>query len=371
MFNSLLTKDHVTSALMQDGNCHNEVPLVGLEMLLFGHDTDFVQALTTVLLMAGSPAQLKTVYEHNVTSLKPWAIAPGRVNCIEDQQRHLGDSRYLVMIFWPQWNNEAHREGEHRYQRAYMDFFSMQHGHFKGSYKALLDARLICGPQPLMYGFLGGFGRAMITLSDSMEVRNPILVVQSLVLASVDYSNAICAILSDSRFDQPHEAPLNPELIIGRIAYDGRFSLNISGPGFQHAAAVLSNPAARSAILGYVHHLDTTNVQELLEQLSRVSVLMLCAAHKKDLPAFDMYLSRPISLVQSLRVLLQECHQLKTSFIRGTWLLFILVYIAQLRPYLDKSLVWSFPLPEERSTWDHFYVEPLLLLRLERDDCRG
>lgn len=235
-----------------------------------------------------------------------------------------------------------------------MDYYSMQHGHFKGNYKALLDAELTGGPQPLVYGLFGGFGQAMITLGDSMEARNPILVVQSLVQASVHYSNPVYAILSDSRLDQPHEEPLNPESILGKIASDGRFSINLPGPGFHHVAAVLSSPATTSAILGYVHQLDITSVQEVLQQISHLSVLMLCAAHKKDLPAFDMYLSRPISLVQSLRVLLQECRneRLKTSLIRRTWLLIVLVYVTQMRPYLDKSLVSSFPLPEEQPTWD-------------------
>ncbi|ROV90794.1 hypothetical protein VMCG_09387 [Cytospora schulzeri] len=320
VFNSLLTKNHVISALMQDEDRQNEVPL----------------SLTTVLLMAGSPAQLKAVYEHKVTSLKPWAISPGRITAMEDQQRHLGDPRY---------------------QRAYMDYFSMRHGHFKGNFKALLGTELTCGPSPLMYGLFGGFGQAMITLGDSMEARNPILIVQSLVWASIDYSNDIYAILSDPRFDQPHTAPLSPETILRNIAYDGRFSIKLPGPGFHHAPAVLSNSPARSAILGYIHQLDMTNVEKLLQQMSQTSVFMLCAAHKMDLPAFDMYLSRPISLVQGLRVLLREClnEELKKTLIRGTWLLIVLVYITQLRPYLDKSLVFSFPLPEGRPLWDHLF----------------
>lgn len=255
---------------------------------------------------------------------------------------------------WFRWNSKTYRQN--RYQRAYMDYFSMQHGHFKGNYKALLDAELTCGYEPLIHGLFGGFGQALITLGDSMEARNPILVVQSLVLASVDYSNTISAILSDSIFDEPHEAPLSPDLILGKIAYDGRFSIQMSGPGFHHAPAVLSNSTARSAILGYVHQLDMTNVEKLLQQMSHVSVFMF-GAHKKDLHAFDKYLSRPISLVQSLRVLLRECQNehLKTSLIRGTWLLIVLVYITQLRPYLDKSLVSSFTIPEERPMWGYLF----------------
>lgn len=256
-----------------------------------------------------------------------------------------------------------------------MDYFSTQHAQLKGNYKALVDSQLADDAKPLMYGLFGGFGKAMITLSDAMEARNSILVVQTLVMASVNFSSEIHDILIDPRLDQPNEATANPDVILGRIAYDGRFSIKYAGPGWHNVSAVLSNASAKAALMDYLHQLDTRDPQ-LLSKLSRVSVLMLCAAHKKNLPAFDLYLSRPLSLVRSLHVLLNECHRQQLDWlVRGTWLLMILVYVTQLRPNLDESLISSFsgqeswgdlmePLKADTETLEAKYFDPYFLRAL-------
>lgn len=142
-------------------------------------------------------------------------------------------------------------------------------------------------------------------------------------------------------------------MILHRIAHDGRFSLKLPGPGFRHAPAVLSSAAAREAVIDYLHQLDMRNVPELLDDMSRLSVLMLCGAHKMGSPAFDLHLSWTPSLVYSLRVLLHECREQHHSLlIRGTWLLLILSYITQLRPRLDESLVLPCPAAEHQFSWD-------------------
>lgn len=237
-----------------------------------------------------------------------------------------------------------------------MDYFSTQHAQLKGNYKSLVDSQLSGQSMPLIYGLFGGFGQAMITLSDALEVQNSILVVQSLVLSSVDFSAAIYKVLADPRFDHPSEAPAAPDSILGQIAYDGRFSLNHSGPGFHHASAVLSNLAAKEAIVEYLHRLDMSDIYHLLESMSRLSVLMLCAAHRQASPAFDFYLSRLPTLVYSLRVLVRECVIPQLDWlIRGTWFLMILAYITQLRPHLDESLVYTFPVSDLETSWDALF----------------
>lgn len=240
-----------------------------------------------------------------------------------------------------------------------MDYFSTQHAQLKGNYKALVDSQFVGESVHTMYGFFSGFGQAMITLSDAMEAQNSILVVQSLVLSSVDFSNAVYEVLTDPRFDQPNGTPAAPDVILSQIAYDGRFSLNRSGPGFHHASAVLSNAAAKEAMVDYLHQLDMNDLSSLLQNMSRLSVLMLCAAHKKGSPAFDFHLGRLSTLVYSLRVLVREGATQRVDWlIRGTWFLMILAYVTQLRPHLDESLVYLFPLSDHQNSWDALF-QPL------------
>lgn len=237
-----------------------------------------------------------------------------------------------------------------------MDYFSTQHTQLKGNYKSLVGSQMSDQSMPLIYGLFGGLGQAMVTLSDALEAQNSILVVQSLVLSSVDFSAAIYQVLADPRFDHPTEDPAAPGTILGQIAYDGRFSLNRSGPGFHHASAVLSNHAAKEAIVGYLHRLDMSDIDHLLENISRLSVLMLCASHRQASPAFDFYLGRLPTLVYSLRVLVREGVIPQLDWlIRGTWFLMILAYITQLRPRLNESLVYTLPVSDMEASWDALF----------------
>jgi len=104
-----------------------------------------------------------------------------------------------------------------------------------------------------------------------------------------------------------------------------------------------------------VHRLDVGD--GLLEQLSTLAVVLLCATHKRGQPCFDIYLSELPCLVHSLRVVLtrlnDETHRL--SLIRGVWLLIILCYVTQLRPVLDPSLISE---PDgENQTWEAVFSE--------------
>lgn len=78
-----------------------------------------------------------------------------------------------------------------------MDYFSTQHAQLHGNYRNLVDFQLVGEPKALMYGLFGGFGQWSITLSDATEAQNSILVFQSLVLSSVDFSAAIYEVLAD------------------------------------------------------------------------------------------------------------------------------------------------------------------------------
>lgn len=247
-----------------------------------------------------------------------------------------------------------------RYQRAYMDYFSMRHGQMKGNARALALDQLLAEPKPLVYGLFGDFGQAFLVLSDGIEMQNPLLIVESLVLAAADWSNTVYDLLTHPQLIQPPEVCLSPEVILRRIAYDGRFSgLMRSGPGFHSVSLVFSNSAARMALIDYVHLLDIEKAPDVIDQLAQLAVQLLCAAHKKERPAFDFYLSFPLSFVQGLRILLQSSDNALygSVLIRGVWLLILLVYITQLRPCLDDSLISGSLISDGQATWDTVFSD--------------
>lgn len=125
------------------------------------------------------------------------------------------------------------------------------------------------------------------------------------------------------------------------------------GPGFGGVSQILANQNARAAVIDYVHLLDVRDQAKLLTQLSRLSVLLLCATHRKGKPAFDFYLSFVPTFVNCLRVLLCSFQDSgnNIALVRGVWTLVVLAYITQLWPVVDHSLLSSETSWKEL-TWD-------------------
>ncbi|KAJ9148617.1 Oxidoreductase AflY [Pleurostoma richardsiae] len=316
-FSSLVTRNHVEHALIQQDEAHNIIPM----------------ALATAVHLGATPVQIQSMYDNEERPLRPWSMSPGRITDAEGRQEHLGDARF---------------------QRAYMDYFSMLNGHLRGNSRALALSQLLSEPKPLIYGLFSGYGQPMIVLSDGFQLQNPILILEGLVFAAVDFRQDLYDILCHPQVTTGSESLLRPDILLGRIAYDGRFSgLMRSGPGLNQVSLVLSNSPARAAIIDYVSQLDTRDIPALVSQLSYLAVQLLCATHKRNKPAFDYYLSFPLSAVQALRVMLSvsDDEHYGMILVRGTWLLIVLSYITQLRPCIDDSLILNFAVREEDCNW--------------------
>lgn len=242
-----------------------------------------------------------------------------------------------------------------------MTYFSMENGRFSGDSKALAVYHLFMGTKPLVYGLISGVGRPLALLSDGIELRAAVLVVESLTLSAVDWMEPMCDLLTHSQLGGPIDNLLSPEEILGRTAYDGRFSgVMKAGPGFHRVAHIFSNAAAKTAIVEYIQLLDCRDLTRLLQQLSALSVVLLCATHKPGQPAFDFYLGHLPTCINSTRIifdrLLEESgHRLLLA--RGVWLLVVLTYITQLRPVIDTSLMATVGVSDGNGGWDAILQE--------------
>ncbi|GAB1317604.1 Oxidoreductase AflY [Madurella fahalii] len=326
-FDSLLAKTHVQHALVQPGGQHNDIPA----------------AIATLLLLDGTPSHLQTVYESEEGHLTPWTPSPRCITDQEDSSQYLGDVRAS------------------RFQRAFMTYFSMENGRFAGDSKALAVSHLFLSTKPLVYGLFSGVGRPLALLSDGIELRAAVLVVESLTLSAVDWMEPMRDLLTHSQLESPASELLSPDEVLGRVAYDGRFSgVMKAGPGFHGVTRIFSNPAARAAIVEYMQLLDCRDLTLLLQQLSALSATLLCATHKPGRPAFDFYLGRLPTCVNSTRLLLEtllEESSHRTLLVRGVWLLVMLTYITQLRPVIDPSLMATTGASNEGRGWSTIYQE--------------
>ena len=243
-----------------------------------------------------------------------------------------------------------------------MTFFSMENGSFGGNSKALAVNEVFKGPKPLLYGLFSGSNLPLTLLSDGIELRSSVLVVQSLTLSAVEWSEHVCEILAHPQLSRPASELLFPEDIIRRAAYDGRLSgLMKSGPGHQGVSNIFSNANANAAILEYIQQLDVRILPKLLPKLSNLAVLLLCATHKPNNPGFDLFLGHTVTAVNSTRVLLDNIEESRhrIMLVRGVWLQIILLYITQLRPVMDPTLVTSMDLPNGKP-WNMIHADFLL-----------
>lgn len=243
-----------------------------------------------------------------------------------------------------------------------MTFFSMENGSFGGNSKALAVSEMFNGPKPLLYGLFSGSNLPLTLLSDGIELRSSVLVVQSLTLSAVEWSEPAYEILAHPQLSRPASELLSPEDIIRRVAYDGRLSgLMKSGPGYQGVSNIFSNANAKAAILEYIQQLDVRILPKLVPKLSNLAVLLLCATHKPNNPEFDLFLSHIVTAINSTRVLLDNLEESghRIMLVRGVWLQIILFYITQLRPVMDPTLIISIDLPDGKP-WDKIYADFLL-----------
>jgi hypothetical protein len=242
-----------------------------------------------------------------------------------------------------------------------MTYFSLDNGRFAGDSKALAVFHLFTGAKPLVYGLLSGVGRPLTLLSDGIELRAAVLIVESLTLSAVDWLEPIYDLLTDPRLESPPRELLSPADIIDRVAYDGRFSgVMKAGPGFHGVARVLSNPSARAAVVEYVQQLECGDMALLLQKLSDLAVVLLCATHKPEKPAFDYYLAHISICVNNTRIIFENLLEERSHrivLIRGIWLLIILTYITQLRPIIDTSLLTAIEEPGGDMSWDSIHQE--------------
>lgn len=247
-----------------------------------------------------------------------------------------------------------------------MDFYSQELLQQSGRANSMAMYHLMLEPEPLIYGLFGNSGQPLVTLSDALELQSPIMVVQSLTLASVQYDK----VLRDLLMEVQAAGPLSPTRhyqspfsILQAIGHDGRFSNAVHQPGYKAGVRhVLTNKNTREALIHYLRLLDVSNPTAALQTLSQLSLTLLTATHKPGKPAFDYYLANLPTLVNSARILLAEIpsEEHSTLLLRGLWMMFVLTYITQMRPIVDPSVQLTgdfLPEQETYANWDAIFAE--------------
>lgn len=244
-----------------------------------------------------------------------------------------------------------------------MDHFSLQHIRKGARHTVEWAAHSLIATKAgrqLLYGLFGRFGRSLLFLSDGLEVPSALMIVQALALAAVDWHEKVQDFLVACACPQHGQVSdrftLSPISILQRVGEDGRFS-GLRGPGVESTIGILGDHARKTAVMQHVSQLDVSDISTTLRDLSRLSILVACATHKRGQPAFDHCLALFPAFVVSLRVLLKGFEETGAHFketdrimlVRGVWMLMIVAYIRQLRPKIDELVV---PMFDDPPSWE-------------------
>lgn len=83
-------------------------------------------------------------------------------------------------------------------------------------------------------------------------------------------------------------------------------------------------------------------LENILEALTKTTVLMLVTTHKVDHPQFDVVLCSALNSLYAVRILLPVLPaKYHTRLIKGHWLFTLFVYLTQMRPSIKTELLTS------------------------------
>ncbi|KAH0608095.1 uncharacterized protein H6S33_002147 [Morchella sextelata] len=286
-------------------------------------------ALGTAYLLGASAETLNGMYEEEIRHLEPWVDAPGEIS------RH--DWRDFLSM----------RE----YQRAFLDFFEDELVRFGYDWKAVVTEYMLKGPEPMLFGGIGGLGHPLIHLGYAFELNSKDVAMEALTLAATNYNflhNYIDRDFPTTGFVPTHTTAAqslsskahttDPLAILDAIRTDARFDNLFDSPGSVNIEKLFAE--RESAVLEHYYSLDTTDLAQIHRAITHAAVLLLCATHTPGETNFDFFYVHLLTVSHAVRTLLPVVPvKYALPLVRSHWLFVIIVYIIQLRPMIHPELV--------------------------------
>ncbi|KAH8149563.1 uncharacterized protein LAJ45_06192 [Morchella importuna] len=286
-------------------------------------------ALGSAYLLGAGADTLNGMYEEEIRHLEPWVDAPGEIS------RH--DWRDFLSM----------RE----YQRAFLDFFEDELVRFGYDWKAVVTEYMLKGPEPMLFGGIGGLGHPLIHLGYAFELNSKDVAMEALTLAATNYNFLHTYIDRDfpTTGFVPTQTPAAQELcskahttdplaVLDSVRTDTRFDNLFSSPGSVNIEKLFAE--RESAVLEHYYSLDTADLARTHRAITRAAVLLLCATHTPGETNFDFFYVHLLTVSHAVRTLLPVVPvKYALPLVRSHWLFVLIVYIIQLRPAIHPELV--------------------------------
>lgn len=231
----------------------------------------------------------------------------------------------------------------YRYQRAFIDFFEDELIQYNYDWKALLNAFLFEGSEPIGNNLLSGLAHPIIHLGYGYELSSQTVAVEGLAMACCFYDDTHKYLNDPSYTKSPasSHASTSPLELLEKIRLDKRFdALKLKQPGSENTDKILSE--AEDVVLEYWNAWTLPNPKEQFKQSQEAAAALLVGSY--DARAnFDFYFVHVLTSSHAVRTLLPMVPpKFEISLIRQWWFFAIITYICQLRPKIDVSQITDY-----------------------------
>jgi len=193
----------------------------------------------------------------------------------------------------------------------------------------------------LLNGLTCGLGHALIHLSYAFELEAPTVASEALALACVGWNQLQNLMQS---LDVPSGTKSSLELIeaIRKDPMLPRFDT----PGPNNLGQIMEDKTTMRTLMEiYAQwHAKHKSPSDILKELFETTTLVFAGSHKKDDPQYDFFLLHLVTSTSAIQTLhnVFDKDDLKTTFHCQLFMFSLLIYLAQLRPVIDKSLIASY-----------------------------
>lgn len=199
----------------------------------------------------------------------------------------------------------------------------------------------------------GGYAFTLPLIIHPLPSKAPILIPLALTLAATNYNFLHTYIDHDyptigftpSKVPSPQQLALtqaarttSPLEILEKIRADSKFDNLFDTPGTVDIEKLFAE--REEAVLGYYYKLDMRDLVSVHRDITRLSVLLLCATHEPGRPVYDFFFVHLLTLSYAVRTLLPVVpEKYALPLCKSHWLFMVIVYILQLRPEIRPGLV--------------------------------
>ncbi|CAF1463292.1 unnamed protein product [Adineta ricciae] len=242
--------------------------------------------------------------------------------------------------------------GDRRFCQAYQDFFDRELSASGNEWhKKFLEFLLDNQPKPLINSVVSGLGHPLIHIGYAFELDSQIVASEALTLSAVCY-NYLHEVIDQLK---PPKIGLKSALtIIQDLRSDERLPL-FDGPGVANLESIVET--STDLILSHYDQwlVDVNNLDKIIEELLDLTVYLYGAAHKPDQIEFDFFLLHLFTSMNAICVIRQHVHdqQVIKHLLWQIFFFIIVVYIAQMRPKIDPTLIYDYKLDDHKQSWNY------------------